>query len=68
MLAGWETETIILDDLPRVLVKIAARHSDVHNLKAFELIAEDDIIHLPNGYVMSDFTVRRGNPNGVARR
>ncbi|MDA8212461.1 MAG: hypothetical protein M0021_11380 [Clostridia bacterium] len=66
MLAGWETETMILDDLPRVLVKIVAQHSDIYNLKAFELVAKDEIIHLPNGYVMSDFSVRRGNPDGVA--
>lgn len=66
MLAGWETETMILDDLPRVLVKMAAQHSDIYTLKAFELIAEDEIIQLPNGYAMSDFTVRRGNPDGVA--
>lgn len=66
MLAGWETETMILDDLPRVLVKMAAQHSGMYALKAFELIAEDDIIHLPNGYVMSDFTVRRCSPDGVA--
>jgi len=66
MLAGWETETMVLDDLPRVLVRMAASLSDIYDLKAIELIAGEEIIHLPNGYVMSDFTIRRVDPDGVA--
>jgi len=66
ILASWETETMILDDLPRVLVRMAAQHTDIYKIKVFELLAEDDVINLANGYVMSDFTVRRVNPDGVA--
>ncbi|MDK2889113.1 MAG: hypothetical protein PWP72_1991 [Thermoanaerobacter sp.] len=66
LLASWDTETLILDDLPRTLVKIAAGHSAIHNIKCFELVALDEIIYLPNGYVMSDFKVRRGDPLGAA--
>lgn len=66
LLAGWETEGMILDDLPRVLVKIAAEHKDIFDLKGFELLAAGEIIHLPNGYVMSDFTVKRRVTDGMA--
>ncbi|MDD2432342.1 MAG: hypothetical protein PHX01_01365 [Clostridia bacterium] len=65
LLATWETETLVLDDLPRTLVKIAAEYEEIHQLKCFELVALEKIISLPNGYVMSDFKIRRGDPDGT---
>jgi hypothetical protein len=65
LLDSWETETLVLDDLPRTLVKISAGYGMIHNIKCFELAALDEIIYLPSGYVMSDFKVRRVNPRGV---
>lgn len=62
LLASWEMETFTLDDLPRVLVKVVEAHQDIHSLKAFDVMAEPEIIQLPNGYVMSDFTVVRRTP------
>lgn len=66
LLASWELETYALDDLPRVLVQIVDGHQEIHALKGFELMAVDEVIYLPNGYVMSDFIVLRRNPNGMA--
>jgi len=66
LLAGWELEAMVLDDLPRVLVKVVAEHQDIYGLKGFELVAEEEIIRLSNGYVMSDFKVRRRVPHGMA--
>ncbi|MDD3653749.1 MAG: hypothetical protein PHO01_06140 [Desulfotomaculaceae bacterium] len=65
LLASWELETYSLDDLPRVLVKIVEDHQDIHELKAFEVIATEEVIHLPNGYVLSDFIVARRDKDGV---
>lgn len=66
LLASWELETYSLDDLPRVLVKIVGDHPDIHKLKAFEVIATGEVIHLPNGYVMSDFIITRRDNDGMA--
>jgi hypothetical protein len=65
LLASWEIETLILDDLPRTLVKIAAGHDEIHDIKCFEMEALDEIIYLPSGYVMSDFKVKRGKTGGT---
>ncbi|MDO7786879.1 hypothetical protein [Desulforamulus aquiferis] len=66
ILASWELETYSLDDLPRVLVKIAGEHPDIHGLNAVELVATGEVIYLPNGYVMSDFIVTRRDKDGMA--
>jgi len=66
LLAYWELEAYSLDDLPRVLVKVVGEHPDIHELKAFEVIATEEVIHLPNGYVMSDFIVTRRSKDGMA--
>ena len=61
LLTMWEMESYSLDDLPRVIAKIAGEHSDIHQLKSFIVLALGDVIQLPNGYVMSDFIVTRGD-------
>lgn len=60
-----DSYTLVLDDLPRTLVKIAAGNRAVKEIQSFELIALKEIIVLPSGYVMSDFKVRRGNTRGT---
>ncbi len=60
LLAGWELDTYSLDDLPRVLVKVVGEHEDIRALNSFEVAATEEVIHLPNGYVMSDFIIARG--------
>ena len=62
----WESQTLVLDELPRTLVKIAAANRNIRDIRSFELQALDKIIYLKNGYVMSDFTVRRGALRGTA--
>lgn len=66
LLNSWETGAVMLDDLPRVLVKISDENEEIHRLKGFELVPEHEVIHLPSGYVMSDFKVRRRVPDGMA--
>jgi|LFRM01.2.fsa_nt_gb formate dehydrogenase maturation protein FdhE len=62
----WESQTLVLDELPRTLVKIAAANRNIRDIRSFELQALDKIIYFKNGYVMSDFTVRRGALRGTA--
>ncbi|MDD2497177.1 MAG: hypothetical protein PHY90_03440 [Desulfitobacteriaceae bacterium] len=66
LLASWETEALVLDDFPRTLVKITGEHEEIQQLKCFELVALEEIIVLPNSYVMSDFKIRRGDFYGTA--
>ncbi|MCK9222168.1 MAG: hypothetical protein M0Q40_06025 [Limnochordia bacterium] len=60
-----EVDLLVLDDLPQVLVKLAASNPGIHGIGAFEVIATDRVITLPQGYVMSDFLIRRHGNNGV---
>ncbi len=56
----------ILLEFPRILVKIVEENPEIFALKGFELIATDKVIRLPNGYVISDFIIKRGIPDGMA--
>lgn len=67
LLASGELETYSLDELPRALVKIVGEHPDIHKLQAFKVLATEEVIHLPNGYVMSDFIVARSDEDGMAK-
>ncbi len=60
-----ELQITSLDQIPRVLINIINETNNLGIIKAFELIATDDIIKLPIGYVISDFIVRGFKYNGV---
>ncbi|MEJ6949395.1 hypothetical protein [Natronospora cellulosivora (SeqCode)] len=60
-----ELQITSLDQIPMVLLNIVNESNKLGVIKAFELIAIDDIIRLPIGYVISDFIVRGFNYSGV---
>lgn len=66
LLTRWEMDAVVVDDLPRVLIKVVEEHADIRRLSGFELLATGEVIHLPNGYVLTDFIVRRREPGGMA--
>ena len=41
----WESQTLVLDELPRTLVKIAAANRNIRDIRSFELQALDKIIY-----------------------
>ena len=65
LLTREETQSSVLDELPRVLIKVAEENKMIYELEGFELIATDDIVRLPNGYVISDFIIERRTNHGM---
>ncbi|RXT07776.1 hypothetical protein [Ammoniphilus sp. CFH 90114] len=65
LLSSSEMDAFVLDDVPRVLMRLVDRHPAIHQMKGFELIATEQVIRLDNGYVMSDFKVRRRGEYGM---
>lgn len=60
-----QVDLLVLDDLPKVLVKLATTNPAIQGLGAFEVLATEGIITLPAGYVMSDFLLRRAREDGM---
>lgn len=52
-------EVLMLDDLPRALYKTLKSNPDLLKINGLVLVATEDVIRLPNNYVMSDFKVQR---------
>lgn len=67
LLSSWEMEAFVLDDVPRLLMQMVDQNQALHELKGFELVATEAVVRLENGYVMSDFLVRRRDPGGVGK-
>ncbi len=59
LLTEDQVDTLVLDDLPLVLVKLVSKDPQIYAFGAFEVVATEDIVRLPTGYVMTDFLVRR---------
>ncbi len=63
--ADREVEKMAMDVLPRMLIQVVRNDPEIQKLGAVELVAKDEIIRLPQGYVMSEFIVRRRKTNGL---
>ena len=50
---------LTFDALSGALVLVAENYPEIYQLHAFELVALNTVIHLPNGYALSDFLLRR---------
>lgn len=59
LLSDQEVDTIVLDDIPRAFVSLVSENPELRELVALEIVATDDVLRLPSGYVMTDFLVRR---------
>ena len=49
----------LLDELPLVITRLCEAEPSIRQLDAFYVRADDGVIRLENGYVLSDFTIRR---------
>lgn len=65
VIADREAEKMAVDVLPRMLIQVARSDPEIQKLGAVELVAKDEIIRLPRGYVMSEFTIRRRKLDGL---
>ena len=65
LLKREEVQGAFLDELPWVLVKIIEENEELSAIKGFQIEATDREVKLPNGYLISDFIVKRSDPNGV---
>ncbi|SDC27386.1 MULTISPECIES: hypothetical protein [unclassified Candidatus Frackibacter] len=65
LLTREEMQGFVLDNLFWVVTEIVAKNEAIAILEGFELIATEDVIKLEPGYVLSDFIIKRRNPDGV---
>lgn len=57
ILSREEVQGFFLDELPWLLLQVQEENHAISSLKSFHLLATDEIITLPNGYVISNFQV-----------
>lgn len=65
LLKRAEVRGYLLDELPWVLVQVVEENKELSSLTGFQLISTKETIRLPNGYVISDFIIQRGEKNGM---
>jgi hypothetical protein len=65
VIADREAERMAVDALPRMLIQVVRSDPEIQKLGAIELVAKGEIIRLPQGYVMSEFTIRRRKLDGL---